>query len=245
MTDIFQEVEEDVRRERLEQFWKKYSDYIYAGVALVIIAVASFELWTVYEKKQQTQASEEYLVASRMLQSGQSTLAAEMLAKLAKTAPGGYAAVSRLQEADALLNAGNRADALALYRQIADGNDPQLGAIARIHLAWALVDEEPEADVKALLAPADAAGAAWSPLTREVLAYADYRAGDSASAIRIYNSLVAAKTTPEGLRQRAQIMAQFLAAGGDAESGKVPPPLQNSAQTPGGDPAAPEGPPSK
>jgi hypothetical protein len=244
VTDIFQEVEEDVRRERVEQLWKKYSDYIYAGGALLIIAIAGFELWNVYEKNQQVRASEQYLAASSMLDAGQSTLAAEMFGKLVKTAPGGYAAVSRLMEADALMRAGNRADAVALYKQIAGGSDPYLGAVARIHAAWALVDDEPEADVKALLDPVSAAGPAWNPMVREILAYADYRAGNVNGAINGYESIAADKTAPDGSRQRADIMVQFLKSGGERNFGYVPP-LIPTAPKPGATPAGPGGLPSK
>ena len=41
MSDIFREVEEDVRRERLEKIWKEYGDYIVAALALLILAGAA------------------------------------------------------------------------------------------------------------------------------------------------------------------------------------------------------------
>jgi hypothetical protein len=244
VTDIFQEVQEDVRRERLEQFWKNYSDYVIAGVALVIIAVAALQLWRVYEQKQRIKASNEFAEASEMLRSGQSTIAADLFGKLAKTAPGGYAEISRLQQADAMLSAGNRADAIALYKQIAAGNDPTLGAIARIHVAWAIADEAPKADVKALLDPLSASGSAWNPMVREILAYADYRAGDVGVATTEFESLIADKDAPDGVRQRAQIMALFLKAGGSANVGTVPEP-PHPARSPGANPAGARGSPSK
>jgi len=39
MSDIFQEVEEDVRKERYEQLWKKYGNYIIGAAAILVIAV--------------------------------------------------------------------------------------------------------------------------------------------------------------------------------------------------------------
>jgi hypothetical protein len=244
VTDIFHEVEEEVRRERLEQFWKNYSDYVFAAAALVIIAVAGFELWRVYDQKQRIKASSEYMYATEMLRAGQSNLAVDLYEKLAKTAPGGYAAVARLHEADALLGAGNRADGIALYRQIAAGSDPYLGAIARVHTAWAIVDQAPESEVKALLDPISAASSAWNPMVREILAYADFRAGNTGAAIAEYESLAADKNAPDGVRQRAQVLASFLKAGGGANFGTVPPP-PHPAQTPGAITAGAGGPPSK
>ncbi|HEY5048261.1 MAG TPA: tetratricopeptide repeat protein [Rhizomicrobium sp.] len=243
MTDIFHEVEEEVRRERLEQFWKKHSDYIIAGMALIVIAVAGFQLWRVYDQKQRVRASNEYTAAVQMLQSGQSNLAAELFAKLGKSAPRGYSAASRLQEADALLSEGNRADAIALYKQIAAGSDPDLGAVARLHAAWAIVDQAPKSEVTALVGPLTAAGSAWNPMAREILAYADYRAGN-AKAANEYESLAADTNAPDGVRQRARIVALFLKAGGDRNFGKVPAPAP-PAQSPGANPTGAGGPPSR
>ena len=58
MSDIFREVEEDVRRERFEQIWKQYGDYIIAGVAVIVIAIAGYELWQRYEETQRLKSSE-------------------------------------------------------------------------------------------------------------------------------------------------------------------------------------------
>jgi hypothetical protein len=230
VTDIFREVEEEVRRERLAQLWKQYSDYIIAGAALIVIAVAGYQLWRVYDQREHVKASDEYSVAQQFVESGQSGEAASLFAKLAKSAPGGYAAVSRLQEADALLAAGNRAEAVGLYRQIAAGNDPYLAAVARIHLGWALVDQSPKADVEAVLAPLDAPASAWQPMAHEILAYADYRAGNIPQALREYKILAADGKTPPALRKRSGVMAAFLTAGGDKDYGTVPQPQPSKAQ---------------
>lgn len=44
MSDIFQEVEEDVRRERYEKLWKKYGNYIIALAVLIVAGVAAFQV---------------------------------------------------------------------------------------------------------------------------------------------------------------------------------------------------------
>ena len=40
MSDIFREVEEDVRREKLEKFWKAYGDYVIALAAVIVVGTA-------------------------------------------------------------------------------------------------------------------------------------------------------------------------------------------------------------
>ena len=222
MADIFREVEEEVRRERYERLWKKYRDHITAAGALIIIGVAGYQLYRVYEQREENKASIAYAAASEMLDRGQAAAAAPQLAALAKSAPGGYAAVSKLAEADALFSAGQKGDAIRIYQQIASGNDPYLGAAARLHAAWAMADSAPRSDVDALLAPLLDKSSAWYQLAREIVAYEDLRSGNRSAALTAYRDIAADPDTPSNLKTRAQAMAQFINAGGDANYGNVP-----------------------
>ena len=230
MSDIFREVEEDVRRERYEKLWKQYGDHIIAAAALVIIAAAGVQLYRVYEQREANKASLAYEAAAQLLDAGQPRAAEPQFAALARSAPGGYAKVSRLAEADALFGAGDRGAAVRLYEQIADGNDPYLGAVARLHAAWALVEAAPASEVEALLAPLLDRTSSWHSLAWEVVAYEDARSGNAAAALKIYQEIAADPNAPSALLTRARAMVRFLKAGGDANIGKVP--LSTTAQTP-------------
>ena len=103
MSDIFREVEEDVRKERFEKLWKTYGDYVIALLALIIIGVAGYELWLRYEDSQRGKASAQFVAAQHITNP---TQAAAAFDKLSKTAPGGYGLLARLAEASALAVAG-------------------------------------------------------------------------------------------------------------------------------------------
>lgn len=224
MADIFREVEEEVRRERYERLWKKYRDHLTAAGALIIIGVAGYQLYRVYEQREENKASIAYAAATEMLDRGQSAAAAPQLAALAKSAPGGYAAVAKLAEADALFSEGQKGDAIHIYQQIANGGDPYLGAAARLHAAWAIVDSAPRSDVEALLAPLLDNSNAWHQLAREIIAYEDLRSGNKDAAVRAYRAIAADPEAPGALKTRADAMARFVSAGGDANYGTVPEP---------------------
>jgi hypothetical protein len=224
VTDIFREVEEDVRRERLEQLWKQYGDYVTALAALIILGVAGFQLWRVYETRERNKAAVEFSTALQLLENNQPKAAAGLFATLAKSAPGGYAAVARLAQADALYGEGNRDNAVSLYKQIAADSDPYLGAIARVHAGWALVETAPKAELQTLLAPLTDPNSRWRGAAREILGYADIRTGNDASALKTYESIAADSSLPGSLRERASIVATFLKAGGSKNYGTVPAP---------------------
>ena len=56
MADIFQEVEEEIRRERLKQLWDRYGLYIVIAAVLIVGAVAGWRGWQWYETKQAAEA---------------------------------------------------------------------------------------------------------------------------------------------------------------------------------------------
>ena len=224
MTDIFHEVEEEVRRERYEKLWKEYGDYIIAGAAFIVIAAAGWQLWRYYEQRQQLQASAEYLAAQQLVDAGQGPAAAETFGKLAATAPSGYAAVSRLQEAGALQQAGRIDDAEKLYMEIANGDDGILADVARVRAAWAIADTATRDDLQKILAPLTDPTSAWNPMAREILAYWDFHNGKMKEALAAYKKLAAEPNLPESLHQRSFAMATFLGAGGASDYGSVPPP---------------------
>ena len=50
MSDIFQEVDEEVRRDKAAEFWKKYQNQILAAAVLIVLASAGFRYWQ-YERE--------------------------------------------------------------------------------------------------------------------------------------------------------------------------------------------------
>ncbi len=232
MSDIFREVEEEVRRERYAQLWKKYGDFVIAALALLILAAAGFQVWRYYDQRARERASDEYAAAQALLESNRADQASTAFAKLADSAPGGYAVVARLQNADALLAAGNTDQAVALYKKIAAGDDPLLAAVARLREGWALVETTPRLQLETLLAPLTDPNSEWRYMAREILAYADYRAGKFSAAQKEYETLSAEQKAPIGVRQRANAMASFLKAGGDKDYGTVPAPKSGTPTKP-------------
>jgi hypothetical protein len=243
VTDIFREVEEDVRREQYEKLFKKYRDHLIAALALVIIGVAGYQLYRVYELRASEKASVAYSAAGQLLESGQPRAAEPQFAELAKSAPSGYAKLSQMAQADALFAANDHNAAIKLYQQIANQGDPYLAAVARLHAAWTIVDGAPKAEVETLLAPLTDPNNAWHDLAREILAYADLRAGDQAAALAIYQQLVSDPNAPSSLHTRATAMVRFLNGGGAINYGHVPPPPKPAQALPSPSPANPKGPP--
>ncbi len=220
MSDIFREVEEDVRRERLQKFWKAYGDYVIAAAVLVFAGIAGFQLWQRHQADERAKASNAMTAAQQITDPSK---AVEAFENLAKDAPGGYALVARLSAANALAASGKAPDAIAAYKQIAGEDNGVVGSVARLRAAWALAESGTRKELADLLAPLDKDGSAWAPMAREVLAYADFRALDTKAAQTKYQALSRDTAAPAALRRRAEVMAAYLAGGGAASFGTVPP----------------------
>ncbi len=222
MSDIFREVEEDVRREKLEKLWKKYGDYIIALIAVVVIGIAGFELWQRYQATQRNKASTAFAAAQQI---ADPKAAAQAFADLAKTAPGGYRLLAELEQANSMLASGQKDGAITLYKQIANADQGGIGAVARLRAGWALADTSSRADLETLLAPLRDPASAWRQLANEILAYSDFHSNQIAKAAGEFETLANDPQSPPELRTRARAMGTFLKQGGDKDYGTVPPSL--------------------
>ena len=219
MSDIFREVEEDVRRERFQKLWKAYGNYAIAALVLLFAGIAGWQFWERHELQERQKVADAFIAAQRITNP---QAAASAFADLARTSPKGYAQVARLSQAGAMLVSGQRDGAIDLYKQIAKEDSGLVGSVARLRAGWALAENASRNDLAELLKPLDQPGSAWRPNAREVLAYADYRAMDTKSALTKYSELAADPESPQGLRSRAQAMAAFLKNGGAVNYGTVP-----------------------
>lgn len=238
MSDIFREVEEDVRKERLEKLWKAYGDYIIAVLVLAVLGVAGWQLWLRYEAAQRGKASAAFVAAQHDTKPAEAAAAFAALVK--SSPPGGYGELAKLSQADALPATGKTGDAIALYKEIAASDAGPVGATARLRAAWLEADTASRADLAALLAPINTDSSPWRQMAREVLAYSDYKAGKTMVAGAAFAALANDPDSPDALKSRARAFAAFLQNGGARDFGTVPPPAAVPAPgTPPGTPAKP------
>jgi hypothetical protein len=222
VSDIFREVEEDVRKERLEKFWRGYGDYLIALLVLLILGIGGYELWQRYEDGQRAKASQGFTAAEKLATPAQAYAAYVALSKT--SLPSGYATLTKLAEANTLPLQGKVEDAITLYTSIAQSDSGPVGAVARIRAAWLMADDKPRADLEKFLEPINGATSAWREMAREILAYNDYRNGHLLAAEANLDALATDPDSPDALRNRVRAFSAFLHGGGAGNFGTVPPP---------------------
>jgi len=83
VSDIFREVDEEVRRERLEQLWKRYGSYITAAALVVVACVGAWRGYLYWEERKAAEAGAAYEAASGLADAGKHSEAEAAFAKLA------------------------------------------------------------------------------------------------------------------------------------------------------------------
>jgi hypothetical protein len=212
LADIFQEIDEDVRRERLQQLWKRYGHYVIGAGLLLVFGTAAVVGWREYQNRQNLAQAQRFLAAMDQAQRGDEAGARDAFARLAADAGPGYATLARLQQAALLAKAGDTAGAAAVYEQIAaDGRvDPVFRDLATIMIVQDTIATEDPGRLAQRLAPLLGEKNPWRHSALELSALAAQRAGDQAKARELYTKLADDLTAPQNLRARATEMLAIL-----------------------------------
>jgi hypothetical protein len=209
MSDIFDEVDEDIRRDRMAAFWKRWGGWILAAATLVVVATAALTFWKRHESVQRAEATAALAQLVGTVATDPRT-AADQLAGYAAKADASHARLALLEQAAARAAAGDTVGAASLYDRVAEdrGADPATHDLAVLRSATLRFDQVPPADVIRTLQPLAAPGAPFAPLARELIALATAKSGDRNQAVKLFDELAQDQATPPGVAQRARELAQ-------------------------------------
>lgn len=207
MSDIFREVDEEVRRERLQRLWDRYSLFIIAAAVLIVAGVGAWRGYQWYQAKEAAKAGAAYDAALQLAQDGKHAEAASAFAKLAGGRTPGYRVLARLQEGEQLAASDTEA-AVALFDQVAanSGNPRLLRDVAAIRAGFVLLDKAPFADMTRRLEPLAEPNGPLRHTARELLALSAWRNNDIAAARRWGEAVLADQDAPPDLRARIDVL---------------------------------------
>ncbi len=141
MSELFDEVDEEVRRDQLKRLWDQYSIYIVAGALLIIAAVGGWRGYQYLEAQKAAEAGVAFDKAVELSEQNKHSEAEAAFNDLAAKAPSGYRMLARLRAAAEVANR-DPATAAKLYDDIAA--DRSVGVLeqdlAKIRAAGLLLD---------------------------------------------------------------------------------------------------------
>lgn len=214
MSDVFQEVQEEYRRQQLADLWKKYSIPFIGGAVAFVLAVAGYQGWSYWHAEQALASSRAFDAGVKKLDGDDSKAAADHFAKLSAQAVGGYGVLSKLHEAATRGRSGEADKAVAIYDEIARStSDPLFAGLATLRATLLTVEKASLDETKKRLDPVIAGTGPWRAGALELLAYATWRAGKDADALKIYGEIIALPAAPEKMKRRATEMKSLLEGG--------------------------------
>ena len=213
MSDIFNEVDEEVRREQLKKLWERYGIYFIALCVLIVVGVAGWRGYQWWEAKQAAQAGAAFEQAAALVEAGKHEEAESAFAKLAIDGTAGYRVLAGLRQAAELARSDPKA-AVAAYDQItADKNAGQaIQDLAAVRAGFLLVDGTPYAEMRARLEPLTAGDRTFRHSAREILALSAWKSGDLTAARQWTDLIITDPQTPSGTRSRAEVLSELITA---------------------------------
>jgi len=213
VSDIFREIDEELRRDNLLKLWSRYSRYIMAFVVFVLVAAGGVVAWRDHQLSERRAQAMRYASALPLVREGKDSEAAKVFGAIAQEG-GGYSTLASFEEAELLAKSGDRKAAAAAYDRIAATADldpvfRQLGTLLSVMQGGPDVDPHSVID---RLAPMTSSGNPWRSTALELTAAARLKAGEKDGALEAYKTLADDLAAPQGTRARAAEMAAALAS---------------------------------
>ena len=219
---FLREVDENLRRDRLRDFGKKYGVVLAVGVALFLIASGGFIWWQQHRLERSESQVEQIAEIYKNVGAGAAGTAPAQLDALSNSGSKAVRATAMFTRAALAVQQNDVKLATAKFREIAeDSSLPQPYRDAALLRQTALeFDQLQPQQVVSRLAPLAKPGEPWFGSAGEMTAMALIKQGQKSQAAQLFAAIAKDKTVPDSIRERAVQIAGSL--GVDASSAIAP-----------------------
>ncbi len=209
---LFQEINEEMKRERIKNFWKKY------GLLATIILIAavtfavSFESIKAWQGKKAATWSDAYAYAFNLQAQGRYDESIKVFKNIENENHGIYKNLAQMQVANILLEQGKTEEAVKSLEEMAndDNFNPNLHDVAVIKLVSYKLDNAPAEEIESLLNPLIVANGSWVNIAKEMKAMLAIREENLELAKEIYNDILSDEKLPDSMKARVEDMLSVL-----------------------------------
>ena len=214
MSDVFEEVEENLRAEKWTALFKRWWPVAAAVAGVILLVVLGFWFFDARKGWTGAEASQAYARGIEALTSDDSAAAEAAFVEVEGAGNGPYRALALMQRAGIRITDGDSDEAVALFDQAAEAaSDPVIADIAQLKAAWILMDTASLEDITARLEPLTGDDRPFRYQAREALALARLQHGQADTARAGFQALTLDLETPDSLRQRAQAALNMIESG--------------------------------
>jgi len=212
LSDIFREVDEEVRQDKAKKIWKKYGSVIMAVAALIIVSVGGYKAWQYYSLQQLEKAGAEYLDTMALVDDEKDAQALEAFKKLAQKGSTGFYLLAKFQEAGLSAKLGKTDDAIAIYDELGNNSslEESLRELAKMRAGILLSNTASLKEVESRIGELSKSESPWRYTALETIAITAFRTGDLVKAEQIFVELSTEPETPNDMRTRATAMISII-----------------------------------
>ena len=221
---IFREVDEELRRDRVQTAWRRYGPFVIGACVAIIAIVAAEEGWSWWQGSNAARSSDQFYAALDAENNGDIPGAMKALDAVIAQGSGQYPVLARFKEAGLLAKQGKADDALKAFDDLATTvSNTRLKELALLSGANLLVDKGDVPGVKQRVTGLLASDNPLRNSARETLGLAQYKSGDLAGALDSFEAILNDPISSQETRGRIQVYIGQLAAEG------VSPPAADAA----------------
>lgn len=222
ITDTFvREVDENLRRDRIRDFFRENGTWVVAGVILFLAACGAI-IWYQQHREQRSQAEVEQLAQIyKDIGLGNTSKVPQQLDALADSGSKGVRATALFTRAAFAIQQNDPKLAISIYKKIADdGSLPGAYRDAALIRQTALEFDQLQPDqVIARLAPLAKPGNPWFGSAGEMTALALVKQGKKQQAGQLFATIAKDKSVPDSIRNRSIQISGSLGADASAALG--------------------------
>lgn len=226
MSDLFREVDEEIRQEQITRFVKRYGVHLIVAVVAAILLLAGYNYWGDQQNAEREDLSDRFEAAVSLLSDGNVVEAADSFEALAADAgTSGYGLLAGLRKADALAQSGDITGAVAAYDAVAQSSDTErfFRDLAAVFAANLLIDTAGVGEIQDRLEGLTGEDNLLRYSALELIATSLYRAGEYREAENLFVQIGDEANETSGVRLRAVQMLVIIrqnipSASGPAEA---------------------------
>ena len=204
MSELIDEVQEDIRRAYLMRLWQSYGHWLIAAIVAIVIATFGYSYWQQRRHDQQIEKAQAYENALASWDDNQQQ-ALVMLQKIVDAGDPHQMMISLFKLAG---NDDKRIEVLERIAQNAKVETP-LRELALLMLSYEQLDTINVDILNQRLQPIIKSNSIWRSLAYEIIALVLYRDNKIVEAQDIFKEIIQDRSSAEGLRVRAQAMMDY------------------------------------
>ena len=210
--NIFQEIEADIERQRLEDLWKRVGPFVISAAIIVMVITGGYSAWHSWQTNKVQTATSQFMALATDTTADEASFIASLEKFAQANAATTQGALALFQAAAIAAKQGNTQSAISYYNGIAANTkiDASFRQLADLYSIELQADTGNTAELLKKLEPLTKSEAPFHFSALELSGYMNMKLGEKAKARQIFSALANDASAPHGISTRATTMLRYL-----------------------------------